>query len=247
MNYLEIFYPESKFGNFSDIDGTITFYLRVNALLERSNVVLDVGCGQGSFMEDQVTIRKNLRNLKGKASLVIGIDTDKKAQNNPSLDQFFQISNNKWPIPNDSVDVILCDYVLEHIADPDLFFSEVHRVLKNKGFLCLRTSNRWNYFAVFASLIPNKFHAKITSFVQQNRKESTVFPTYYRCNSIKKINKMMKKNGFNCVVYGYEAEPSYLSFSPIAYFLGVLHQKFAFGMIKPAIFGFGKIYKDKDQ
>jgi len=26
-------YPESRFGGFSDIDGTVTFYSRVNALL----------------------------------------------------------------------------------------------------------------------------------------------------------------------------------------------------------------------
>ena len=46
------------------------------------------------------------------------------------------------------------------------------------------------------------------------------------------------------LVYGYEAEPSYLSFSTIAYFFGVLYQKFAPGCIKPAIYAFGKLRKD---
>jgi hypothetical protein len=54
----------------------------------------------------------------------------------------------------------------------------------------------------------------------------------------------MEKNGFECVVYGYEAEPAYLSFSKIAYFIGVLHQRFAPGFMKSAIFAFGKIKKD---
>lgn len=53
----------------------------------------------------------------------------------------------------------------------------------------------------------------------------------------------MKKNGLDCVVYGYEAEPSYLAFSTIAYFFGVLHQKFAPRFLKPAIFAFGKMKK----
>jgi hypothetical protein len=54
----------------------------------------------------------------------------------------------------------------------------------------------------------------------------------------------MIKNGFECVVYGYEAEPSYLSFSKIAYSLGVLHQKFAPQFMKPCIFAFGRLKKE---
>jgi len=82
----------------------------------------------------------------------------------------------------------------------------------------------------------------VTSVLQDGRTD--VFPTVYKCNSIRKLKNIMNKNGIEGVVYGYEAEPSYLSFSKIAYFLGVLHQKFAPGFIKPAIFAFGKIKKD---
>jgi len=50
----------------------------------------------------------------------------------------------------------------------------------------------------------------------------------------------MKRYSFDSVVYGYDAEQSYLSFSKIAYFFGVLHQKFAPGFLGSAIFVFGK-------
>jgi hypothetical protein len=50
----------------------------------------------------------------------------------------------------------------------------------------------------------------------------------------------MRRHGFDHVVYGYEAEPSYLHFSRLAYVLGVLHQRFAPGFLKPAIFGFAR-------
>ena len=49
---------------------------------------------------------------------------------------------------------------------------------------------------------------------------------------------MLNKYGFEHYVYGYEADPSYLYFSRVMYFLGTLHQKFAPGMIKLAIFAF---------
>jgi len=243
MTYQEIFYPEALFGGISDIDATVIFFNRVNLLLDPSFVVLDVGCGRGEYDEDKIPFRRNLKILKGKVARVIGIDVNQSAQDNPFLDEFHLIQDDSWPIESNSIDLIVCDNVLEHIADPDQLFREIHRVLKNGGYLCIRTPNRWNYIAIAATLIPNKYHSKVTSIVQEGRKEEDVFPTVYKCNSIRRLKNIMKKNGLAGVVYGYEAEPSYLSFSKIAYSLGVLHQKFAPGFIKPTLFAFGKIKK----
>jgi SAM-dependent methyltransferase len=243
MNSKHLFYPESRFGGFTDIDGTVIFFTRVNALLEPGHVVLDVGCGRGSAAEDPVRTRRTLRNLKGKAARVIGIDVDPAATENPFLDEFRLIEGPAWPLPDDSIDLMVCDYVLEHLEDPGQFFSEVRRVLKDGGHLCLRTPNRWGYVALAASVIPNRHHSKVTSRVQDGRKEEDVFPTLYRCNSRGTIRRRMLEAGFDAVVYGYESEPNYLAFSRVAYFLGTLHQKFAPGFLKPTLFAFGKISK----
>ena len=244
MNYKEKFYPEALFGGFTDIDGTVAFFSRLNSLLDPSFVVLDVGCGRGAYNEDPVPLRKNLRILKGKAAKVIGIDVDQRAQENPFLDEFHIIYGDSWPVESNSINLTVFDNVLEHIANPDQLFLEIHRVLKNGGYLCIRTPNRWNYIAIVAILILNKYHSKVTSIVQNGRKEEDVFPAVYKCNSIRKLKNIMKKNGLECVVYGYESEPSYLSFSKIAYFFGVMHQRFALGFIKSSIFAFGKMKKE---
>ena len=245
MSNKERFYPEALFGGFTDIDGTVAFFNRVNSLLESSFVVLDVGCGRGEYHEDPVPLRRNLRVLKGKVIKVIGIDVDQSAQENPFLDEFRLIQDDSWPVENNSINLIVCDNVLEHVANPDRFFLEIRRVLRNGGYLCIRTPNRWSYIALAATLIPNKYHSKVvTSVVQDRRKKEDVFPTLYRCNSIRKLKNMIQKNGLECVVYGHEAEPSYLSFSKIAYFFGVMHQRFAPGFIKPAIFAFGKMKRE---
>lgn len=244
MNSKQKFYPEIKFGGFTDIDGTVAFFNRVNSLLEPSFVVLDVGCGRGAYGEDPVQYRKNLRILKGKVAKVIGIDVDQEAEGNPFLDEFHLVQDFKWPINDDSIDLIVCDNVLEHIGDPDRFFAELARVLKNGGFLCLRTTNRWNYVGLAATLIPNRYHSAVTSFVQDNRKEEDVFPTVYKCNSTRRLKRMMVKCGFEeCVVYGYEGEPSYLSFSRIAYFFGVLFERIAPRFLRRALYAFGRIKK----
>ena len=52
MEYKNIYYPESRSGTFTDVDGTIAFYLRVNGLVDSESVILDVGCGRGAFAED---------------------------------------------------------------------------------------------------------------------------------------------------------------------------------------------------
>ncbi len=243
MKKLERFYPEARFGGFTDIDGTVVFFTRVNSLLKESMIVLDAGCGRGAFSERSVPTKRNLRTLKGKVAKVIGIDVDSAAAVNPTLDEFRLIEGDRWPVEDDSIDLIVCDNVLEHVADYESFFSELRRVLRDGGYLCLRTPNRWNYITLGARLIPNKHHSAVTSVVQAGREEEDVFPTVYKCNTAGKLRRVLRDRGFDCVVYGYEAEPKYLDFSTIAYFLGVLHQRFAPRFLKPSLFAFGELHK----
>ncbi len=246
MSLTQRFYPESRFGGFSDIDGMVVFFSRVNALLESTFVVLDVGCGRGAYGEDSVAYRRDLRILRGKVAKVIGIDVDPIGESNRYLDEFRRVQGKEWPVEDSSVDLIVCVNVLEHVVDPVDFFFELRRVLKDGGYLCLRTPNRWGYVAMVASLVPNRLHARFLSAVKGKIAPHDVFPTVYPCNTIRKLRRQMIKAGFEAVVYGYDAEPSYLSFSTIAYWLGTLYQRFAPAVIRPALFVFGRIHKSAE-
>ena len=68
--------------------------------------------------------------------------------------------------------------------------------------------------------------------------EEDVFPTVYRCNTRRKLRSMLTRHGFDAYVNGHEAEPTYLSFSRLAYALGVVHQRFAPGIFKVILPGF---------
>ena len=88
-DFRPIFYPEARFGGFTDVDGTVRLYMRIRALIEPGkSVVLDVGCGRGERFYNQARVVRELCNFKGYAARMIGIDVDRAAASNPSLDEF---------------------------------------------------------------------------------------------------------------------------------------------------------------
>jgi SAM-dependent methyltransferase len=243
MGYVTSFYPESRFGGFTDIDGTNAFFLRVNSLVTPDSIVIDFGCGRGAHLEDAVPLRRGLRVLKGKCRRVIGMDVDEAARDNPFLDEFRPlVAGRNWPAEDRLADLVVCDFVVEHLPEPAIFFQECRRVLRpGTGYVCIRTPNVMSYVGIISSLVPNKHHTAMLKKAQPGRRQEDVFPTVYKCNTVRKLRHMLTKFGFENAVYGYEAEPSYLSFGKPFYALGVLHQKFAPGFLKPTIFAFGRL------
>lgn len=237
------FFPEKQIAGFTRHDGTIAFYTFVNALLRPDMIVLDVGCGRGAFLEDPVEYRKNLRLLRGKVLKVIGLDVDPAAARNASIDEFCLLNHpdEKWPMQDRSIDLIVSDWTLEHVYNPDLFFDEIRRVLKPGGYLCIRTTNSWGYVTWGARLIPKKYHTKVIQFMQSGqRREEDIFPTVYRCNSIPKIKRMLKQYQMDGVIYAHEGVPGYLNFSRLAFFFGILFEHFAPQYLRHTLFVFAR-------
>lgn len=235
-------YPESRFGGYTDIDQVVTFYTRVRALLDPTSTVLDVGCGRGKQSDDPVAVRRELKTLAGAAQRLIGLDVDPDAKRNPFLDEFHQIRDGEgWPIPDGTIDLALADYVLEHVEDTPLFFRELARVVRPGGHVCIRTTNKLSYFALAARLVPNRAHSHVIQRVYTRpRGQEDVFPTRYQCNTLRAVRKALDGVGFDHAVYGYNSEPAHFGFSRPLYALGVLHQRYAPSYIRPAIFAFGR-------
>jgi len=234
-------YPEARFGGFSDIDGTLAFYGRVRALLPADGVVADVGCGRGAHRDDPIAWRREVRVLRGHAKRVAGADVDPAAAENPFVDEFHQMGpEGRIPLEGESVDLVVSDFVLEHVRDPERFFAECRRVLRPGGHLALRTSNARGYVALAARLISNRRHAAVVGRAQEDRKTVDVFPTVYACNTTGKLRRALAHAGFDGVAYGYEAEPRYFAFSRLLYALAVLHQRFAPRTLRVSLLAFAR-------
>jgi SAM-dependent methyltransferase len=236
-------YPEARFGGFTEIDGTIAFYGRVRSLLRRNAVVADVGCGRGARAADPIPFRRELRTLRGHAKRVIGIDVDENAASNPLVDEFRLIpSDGRFPLRDGECDLVVSDFVMEHVSEPEAFLAECRRVLRPGGRIALRTTNARSYVGLVSRLVPNRHHGRCVEKAQahDNGRAQDVFPTLYRCNTTRRLRRALGAAGFDALVYGYESEPHYFSFSRTLYALAVLHQRLAPRSLRLSLFAFGR-------
>lgn len=93
--------------------------------------LLDVGCG-----------RKPYRNLFA-ATEYVGMEIDTPENRaNKQADCFYD--GTCFPFPDQYFDGVICNQVLEHVFTPDLFLTEIERVLKPGGKLLLTVPFVWD-------------------------------------------------------------------------------------------------------
>ena len=204
-------FPEVGAGGFTSLDGTIEFYTRINALLVPGMTVLDFGGGRGAALtEGDCNYRKRLMTLRGKVKKVIACDVDEVVLSNPGADETVVIQPDApLPFADDAFDLIISDFVFEHIDNPSLVSSELRRILKPGGWICARTPNKYCLISLVTRLIHNSRHSRILRRVQPERQSIDVFPTVFKLNNKRAITTWFPPDAFDNFTYRYEAEPSY--------------------------------------
>lgn len=204
------FHPESRFGGFSRVDGMMEFYTRIAALLRPSDRVLDYGAGRGAqIAEDAIPYRRWLKTLKGRCAHLDGCDVDAAVLGNPYLDAAAVIDPGRpLPYPDAAFDLIYSNWVFEHVDDPAAAATELLRVVKPGGHICAVTPNKWGYIAFASRLAGNRLHVPLLRRVQPGRKEFDVFPTRYRMNTRRALERLFGHAADVCA-YGIAGEPAY--------------------------------------
>tara|TARA_B100000242_G_C43027322_1_gene478401 strand:+ start:949 stop:1668 length:720 start_codon:yes stop_codon:yes gene_type:complete len=230
---------DDKLGGFTENDGTIDFYLRINSLIDQNSIVLDYGAGRGAWTNDKSKIRKKIRNIQNRVKKIYACDIDEAVHSNTNVDEILTMERNKVIVPKESFDLILADYVLEHIDNPKEFTKEIDRLLKPGGWFCARTPHKYNLVSIYASIIKNKFHNSVLKYIQPERKAKDVFPTFYKMNTLKELNyyfRFYKDKSFI-----YRTEPGYFFGNKYIYRLQKFFNNFLFSPFIGNLF----IYKQK--
>ena len=198
-------------GDYFPGDGTIEFYGRVNSAIEPDFVVVDLGAGRAAWMNELADFRRHLRLLKGRVKEVVGVDVDEAVLGNPATNRNVVMRGNTIPLSDQSADIVIADYVLEHLLEPHAIEREVHRILKPGGLFCARTPHKLHYVSIGARLIRNASHAKMVALAQPGgmREAEDVFPTAYRANSMRAIRRIWAAERWEDHSYMYVGEPTY--------------------------------------
>jgi len=164
-------------------DSAHVFLVTAQALAPRAQVIAEVGCGRGALV-DLDKPDGAWQDLRGPGRRVIGIDVDDVGAENPVIDEFRLIGQDgRWPLDDETVDLAVSDFVLEHVTDPRAFVNELTRVLRPGGIFLARTISRHSLLATGARLVPNGSHARALHVLQPGRLDQDVFRTAYQMNT----------------------------------------------------------------
>lgn len=158
-------------------------YRKLNKFIPRNGIACDIGCGmEGYFLK---SISKKIQ---------YGYGFDMKVKN--KIEGNIELINNSdvhggLNVQDNSIDAVFLIAVLEHLDEPEILFSEVHRILKPNGIFVLTT--------------PSKISKPILEFMAYNLKiisRDEILDHKYYYNK-EEIFRLYKKEGFKTYNYKY--------------------------------------------
>jgi ubiquinone/menaquinone biosynthesis C-methylase UbiE len=187
----------------------------VESQLRPEHTLLDAGCGRTAPV---------LVKYRGKARRLIGVDL---VDFDAPVDgvELINCDLGDIPLPDATVDIVMCRSVMEHIENPAAVYREMHRILKPGGVFVFLTGNLWDYAALIALAIPNRLHPWIVARTE-GRREKDVFPIQYRTNTRRAVRKWASAAGFEIESFRYLGQyPGYFMFNGLLFLVATGYEK----------------------
>lgn len=183
--------------------------------LKPDHTLLDLGAGAGIV---------KAMNFRGLCAKVCGLDPDPRIVDNPFLDEAKIGLGDEIPWPDATFDMVVADNVLEHLADPEVVFKEISRILKPGGLFLFKTPNRRHYMPMIARYTPLAFHRFYNKI--RGRASEDTFPTLYRANRPKDIEAAALSASLEPVRFKLlESRPEYLRLNALTYLGGLAYER----------------------
>jgi len=157
---------------------------------------LDAGCGHHILAGG---LEATETELVRRAHLVVGVDVhlNDRPGNTGLLFRACGDLNN-LPFPDGTFQLVSCNMVVEHLANPSMTFRQLAAVLSPGGHLVIHTPNKWGYVIMSAriakAILPRKWILRLIRW-SESREAEDVFPTLYRANTIRKLRSLLANVG----------------------------------------------------
>ncbi len=160
-------------------------------------VYLDLGIGDGVYT---IKIAKEIN-----ASETYGVDYPVKVVQGSAHEILkcfeLDLSRDKIPLPDNSVDVVTALEVIEHLVNPDNMLKEVYRILRPHGYFVLTTPNLgyWvNRLLLLLGYQPYDVEPS-TEYYAGVPKKLWQPAGHVRAYTLRAISELLKYHGFNIV------------------------------------------------
>ena len=192
-----------------------TFEDTVRQHLSPGQTLLDAGCGHGAPV---------LKKFMGTASKLIGVDVVNFDGEIPGI-TLVNRDLVDTGLPSASVDIVMSRSVMEHVTDPTNMYGEMSRLLRPGGYFIFLTGNMWDYSAIIAKLVPNRYHPWIVARTQ-GRDEQDTFPVAYKTNTRGAVKRYAAASGFAVTSFHYLGQyPAYFLFNAPLFLIGTAYEK----------------------
>lgn len=190
----------------------------VRSHLTPESRVLDLGCGRGGVVE------LVWREVK----LATGLDPD-----SPSLAEHrapgmpvIRGVGERLPFTDESFDLIVCLWVLEHLRDPRTTLREVRRALRPGGHFVFITPNLRNPL-----MLMNRFGKALPALQRRlvprlyGRVEADTFPVRYRANTVRALRNQAEASGLRVSELRVVPDPTYLAWNSFMFRASVMSER----------------------
>jgi ubiquinone/menaquinone biosynthesis C-methylase UbiE len=175
---------------------------------------LDLGCGHQVLPFWRAAEEQK---LVARCAQIVGMDYDLPSlQKHRSVSQLVRGHIDTLPFKDNHFDLVTANMVVEHLANPALQFSEIHRVLKPGGVFLFHTPNALGYPTVINRMVPEQLKHKLI-YILDGRKEDDVFETHYAANTRAQISALSESTGFEVALLRFAASDAVFALiAPVA-------------------------------
>ena len=154
---------------------------------------LDLGCGHQLFPDWMPDALSSQQALVNRCATAVGVDAVDLRPHSVGLKKL-AADIEQLPFADETFSLVTANMVVEHVRSPERLLREVHRVLAPGGLFLFHTPNA-NYFEVaIARHVPAPVMKGIASFLD-GRGGDDVFPTHYRLNKARDIQRVATESG----------------------------------------------------